>query len=98
MENLAEKINSFNIILIAAPEDFSAINSSLKYTADNLTSRIECQNISIVADEIVEDTESFVLLLGAMNPSVEISSDQALVFILDQSGNVSTIIIDCIGC
>ena len=56
---------------------------SLSYAVDVMSSRTVCTNISIVEDEVVEDDETFAVLINSSDSSVMIGRNSAVVTILD---------------
>lgn len=61
--------------------DFSALSSTSLFFSG--ASGVECLNISILDDSIVEQNETFSVLLTASNSAVEISPSSATVTIID---------------
>ena len=68
----------------AMAEDYQAMELNLTFVPDLVTSRTECVNISISADEVVEDSESFDVLIVSSDPVV-FSVNETTVAILDDS-------------
>ena len=60
---------------------------SLVFVPDNFTDRSLCRNLSIVADNVVEDPEVFFLLLNSSDPAVILSDslNNATITIIDRS-------------
>ena len=52
---------------------------------DNLNARVLCRNISVLADEVVESVEVFVLVINTSDPSVDITQPNVTVSIEDSS-------------
>ena len=69
-----------------APDDFEEITTDLSFPPDGDMSRMLCVNLSIVPDELVEDTEIFNVTISTSDTSVIISKPTSDVFILDDSG------------
>ncbi len=59
------------------------------FTPDELTSRMLCANITIITDSVVENTESFLVILNSSDPSVVLTQSVAIVNISDSSGKYS---------
>ena len=74
--------NIYNPLPVAL-EDYGIINSTVFFDADS--SKTVCRNIPIVFDEILENTEHFVLTLNTSDPGVNILRPQVSVFIQDNS-------------
>ena len=60
---------------------------SLVFVPDNFTDQLLCRNLSIVADNVVEDPEVFFLLLNSSDPAVILSDslNNATITIIDRS-------------
>ena len=70
----------------AVPEDYVSISFLVIFVPDSSSSRILCSNISITSDEIVEDTETFLILINTSDSNVQITQPNVSVTILDNSG------------
>ncbi len=55
------------------------------FTPDELTSRMLCANITIILDSVVENTESFLVVLNSSDPAVVLTQSTATVNISDNS-------------
>ena len=62
------------------PVDFSHVQSS--FTFDRTTSR-RCVDISIIDDSVLEDMESFDVIIASSDPGVVVAPSRAVVSIID---------------
>lgn len=76
-------------LLFPAPDDYEGIAVSLTFTADEVGSREECTNVSIVNDQLVEEIESFAVFINSSDTSVSIGRDNSSIILLDSSGKES---------
>ena len=73
-------------MIFLAPDDYSSIDIPLIFSPDDLPSRCLCENISIVTDLEVENTEVFTLSLTTNDSAVFLQIESSPVNILDNSG------------
>lgn len=76
-------------LFISAPEDFVSAIVPVVFAPDFLNSRSLCGNITIIFDEIVEDSEEFLVVINSSDPGVQITQPSAPVFIMDNSSKYS---------
>lgn len=76
--------------MFTAPDDFQNVSVSLTFTSDNLSSRLLCQDISVLTDPLVENPETFTVGLNTSDSSVLIVGNSATVNIMDSSSELIT--------
>lgn len=73
-------------LLSTASDDFHEITKDLTFTPDKEMSRMLCVNISVVNDNILEETEIFHVISSTSDDSVIFSRNTSAVFIFDDEG------------
>lgn len=71
--------------LAAAGHDFENTSQSLVVPPGPAGLRV-CADITIIEDRVLEDEETFSVVLDSSDPSVGVSPNVALVIILDNDG------------
>ena len=66
-------------------DDYEPVNVMVTFVPDGSSNHLQCQNISITNDLLVENTERFFVMLNSSDSSVEFSSTLATVDIIDNS-------------
>ena len=74
-----------NIVLFYPGSDYSPAIFSLVFLPDISMSHIQCRNISVAADEVVEDTEEFFVNISSTDSSVRILIPTSSVIVVDNS-------------
>ena len=77
---------AYSVILISAPRDYEQTDFPLVFSPDGISSREECLNIQIIADDVVENLEIFRVFINSSDPSVVVVNDTSPVSIVDSSG------------
>ena len=72
--------------LSAALNDFHEVTMDLTFTPDGEMSRVLCVNITVVNDDILEDTEIFSVTISTFDDSVMFKRNTSNVFIIDDEG------------
>ena len=72
--------------LSAAFNDFHEVTMDLTFTPDGEMSRVLCVNITVVNDDILEDTEIFSVTISTFDDSVMFKRNTSNVFIIDDEG------------
>ncbi len=76
---------SIEVTLTSSPttsDDFTFVASNLAFSSE--VTRI-CRNVSIIRDIVVEDSESFDMIILTSDPAVQIASRSVSVVIVDSS-------------
>ncbi len=76
-----------------APSDYTNESGTVIFLPDELTSRMLCANITIILDSVVENTESFLVVLNSSDPSVVLTQSTVTINISDSSGKYFLLII-----
>ena len=64
--------------------DFTSLTTSVTFSG---ASPLRCENISITADQVVEETEDFTITLATGDTAVNLTTASADVRIIDTSGS-----------
>ena len=68
---------------------------ALTFTADELQSRENCTNITIIEDMLVEDVESFGVFINSSDPSVMIGRESVPISLNDSSSKFISMLWKC---
>ena len=68
-----------------APGDYTTLVTELTFTADDGIGSVQCVNVTIIDDEILEPDQSFTVSLSSSDPVV-FGIDQASIVIGDNDG------------
>ena len=74
-------------IQCAGGNDYFTIFSEIVFPPDNLVSRRICRNVTILADERVENVEDFTVAINTSDTSVLLTRSVSTITIEDSSGN-----------
>ena len=69
-----------------APDDYIGLDILVVFEPDNIPNGSLCENISIVTDLVVENTEVFTLSLATTDSAVFLQLESSPVNITDDSG------------
>ena len=72
-------------LFILAISDYMNIQLPITFLPDDSASRIMCNNISLVMDELVENMEEFLITLSTLDDAVNIVQRNATVALIDSS-------------
>lgn len=67
-----------------AATDFSEVSTNLTFTVGE-SGRELCHNVSVTDDDILEDTETYMLILSSLDKNIIIQTSTALLVILDET-------------
>ena len=75
-------------IQCAGGNDYLTIFSEIVFPPDNLVSRRICRNVTILADERVENVEDFTVAINTSDTSLLLTRSVSTITIEDSSGNL----------
>lgn len=74
------------LLSLALPgNDYLTTSASLEFPVGSATGDIQCVNITIVDDDVSEDTEEFMVVLSTLDSNVKIG-DNLTIKIADNDG------------
>ena len=71
--------SSFSLFI--EESDFSGLTATLSFQAQST----QCRNISVLVDVLVEETETFQVLISSSDDAVVIMEDTAIIMIADST-------------
>ena len=86
-----ESLDYIAILHIAAPDDYSALQSLLTFTPGV---NVSCATVvPIIDDAVVEDNQTFNVVLSTEDPNVLLDPASATVTIVDNDGEIAYLLI-----
>lgn len=70
---------------LLATNDYVGVDFLLIFRPDSLSSYILCQNITVIADQLVEEFENFIVSVEGTDSSLSITRNTATITIIDDS-------------
>ncbi len=86
--NQYKEKNSISLYFLIAPNDYFVSASDVTFVPDSVAIRQLCSNVSIVVDNIVENSEIFQLILATSDSGVNILVPNVFVTITDNSSKL----------
>lgn len=79
-------------LILTANEDYTSSRLYIQFHKDSLGSRTRCANLSVIADGVLEETESFLVSLVTNDTAVLLVQANSTVRIVDTNSEYTKII------
>lgn len=73
-------------------DDYIPTSESMEFPVGSATGEMKCLNVSIIDDDVLEDTEAFLVVMNTSDPNVMIATN-ITVLISDNDGIIINIIL-----